>query len=80
MDDALQRRLAGIERRQRYLLALLVYPYLAAGTWLALGGDGSAPGLVVSAVVPVVGLVVGAYSVALVRARGTDDGVDASVE
>ena len=81
VDGALRRRLAGIEHRRRYPLAPLVYPYLAGGTWLALGGDMSAPALVVSAVLPVVGAVVGAYLVALVRARGTDgDEVDAAVE
>jgi hypothetical protein len=31
MDDALQRKVDRIARRQWYVLVLLVYPYLAAG-------------------------------------------------
>jgi hypothetical protein len=70
MDDALQHRLDRIDRRQRYILVLLIYPYLAAGTWLALNDA------VVAATAPALGIVVVAYLVTLVRARtGGEAGV-----
>jgi hypothetical protein len=70
MDDALQRRLDRIVRRQRYILLLLVYPYLAGGVWLALREP------VVAVAAPALGIVVVAYLVTLVRARTGGDASD----
>jgi hypothetical protein len=71
MDDALQQRLARLSRRQTYVLLFLVYQYLVALTWLALGDP--TVRLLIAAVVPAVGLAVVAYLVALVRARRRAD-------
>lgn len=70
MDDALQRRLNRIARRQRYILLLLIYPYLAGGVWFALKDP------VVAAAAPVLSIVVVAYLVSLVRARSGGDASD----
>ena len=72
MVDALQRRLDRFDRRQRYILVLLGYPYLAAGTWLALNDP------VIAATAPAICIVVVAYLVTLLRARsdGTDEATD----
>jgi hypothetical protein len=67
MDEALQRKLDRIERRQSYLLVLLCYPYLAAGAWLA------TENLFLAATAPAVLIVVVAYLVALVRGRTGSD-------
>jgi hypothetical protein len=69
MDDALQRKVDRIARRQWYVLVLLVYPYLAAGVWFATDNRFLAGG------VPVLVIAVAAYLAALVRAR-TDEAAD----
>ncbi|WP_276257545.1 hypothetical protein [Haloglomus litoreum] len=78
MDEALQRKLDRIERRQWYILVLLCYPYLAGGVWLA------TESLLLTVATPAVGIVVVAYLVTLVRARtgssGTAGETDATGE
>jgi ABC-type multidrug transport system permease subunit len=74
MDDALQQKLDRIERRQWYILVLLLYPYLAGGTWLAT----ESPFLAAAAAA--LAIVVTAYLVTLVRARTTSSGDDAETE
>jgi hypothetical protein len=70
MDDALQEKLDRIERRQWYILVLLLYPYLAGGTWLATENP------FLAAAAAALAIVVAAYLVALVRARTTSSGGD----
>lgn len=66
-DDALDSRLDGIERRQKYVLALLAYPYLLGATLLLTGDVG--PDALLVAFLPAVGIVAVTYLAALVRAR-----------
>jgi cobalamin synthase len=75
MDDALQRKLDRIERRQWYILVLLLYPYLAGGAWLATESR------ILAAAAPALVIVVAAYLVTLVRARtGGSSGDDVETE
>jgi cobalamin synthase len=75
MDDALQRKLDRIERRQWYILVLLLYPYLAGGAWLATESR------ILTAAAPALVIVVAAYLVTLVRARtGGSSGDDVETE
>jgi len=67
MEDELERRLDRLDRRQRYLLALLVYPYLVGVLWTVTGRV--EPTALITAAVPAVGLALAAYLVALYRAR-----------
>lgn len=69
-DPARERRLDRIERRQRYALLLLAYPYLAAGA-AVLTGD-VAPAALLPAALPAVVLAPAGYLVALYRARTAD--------
>jgi hypothetical protein len=72
VTDELERRLDRMERRQRYALLLLVYPYLVGLAWAATGGvEVDATTLVVS-VAPGLAIALGADLVALSRARARD--------
>lgn len=68
MEAELERRLDRIERRQRYTLVLLVYPFLVGVLWTATGRVEVTT--LVLAVVPGIAIAVVAYLVALYRARG----------
>lgn len=68
-DSALQHRLDRIERRQRYVLALLVYPYLVGVLW-AVSGRFDDWTLFLAAVAAVA-LVLAGYLRALYRGRTT---------
>lgn len=71
MADALERRLARIERRQRYVLLLLVYPYLVGTLWTVTGRVAATT--LILAVAPGLGVVIVAYLIALYRARSGRD-------
>ena len=68
----LQARLERIERRQLFVLLLVVYPYLVGAVLAAMHGVETAT--LVAVVLPGIGLVAAAYLVALYRARRSTDG------
>jgi hypothetical protein len=72
----LQDRLERIERRQLFVLLLVVYPYLVGAVLAAMHGVETAT--LVAVVLPGVGLIGGAYLVALYRARRSASGGTAS--
>lgn len=71
MDPELGSRLDAIERRQRYLLVLLVYPYLVGIVWAMTGTVEERAAL--QAVLVAVVLVVAWYVRAAYRARSGSD-------
>lgn len=67
MAADLQGRLDRIERRQKYVLALLAYPYLLGLLWMI--QEPVEPTRALTAIVPVLAMAVVAYLLALYRAR-----------
>ncbi len=71
MDADLASRLDGIERRQRFILLLLVYPYLVGVVWAMTGAIDETAALQATAIAIL--LVIGWYVRAAVRARSSTE-------